>query len=343
MKRLPFSLEAGILVSQLVLLGCGESSGPVLTRVDERVPPRWRLRADFFIVQDVRSCAAGRPCSANDPNQCFSLTNPAGDTLLFEPDGLEFLPAGDERIALAPQNACFRLVLDAPTVASIHEAAGDFRSTVFRLSQGQIDLDLRIHELPAIPAGFKRWENGFGIFLEPYALEPEGLPRVHRDTDYVFAVTGESDPDLGYLPSIGPCAGTNWQEQGGFAGTAYTWFSASCASSDRFMRHFLIQSYFALRDVMSFDDLYPNRYPACGSGDPNPERWFPRLDDCAVDPDASSCGDAQCVSGEAFLTHIFDAHWPADRAVVGNHCRNLRQDFDETGIDQGGVCDRLGR
>jgi hypothetical protein len=343
MKAARLNASAGIVFVTLGLahLGCGSSSGPVLERVDPRVPPRWRLRADVFFVNDVVSCAIGRPCS-RDLDTCFALSG-AGTPLYFEPNGIQFVSPGDERIASADQSGCFRLALDADVHAAVSQALADFRGSVFRLSGGQIDLDYRSHDLPPITAGFKRWEGGNGIFLEPAALEGDGLSKVHGDTDYVFAVSGETDPGLGPLPTINPCGGTNWQEQGGFGGTAYTWFSSSCATSDRFLRHMLHQTYYALRDVTRHDNVYADRYPQCGRGDPDPERWFPRPDDCAVDPDVSSCGDPQCANGDAFLAHIFDAHWPDEPGVIGNHCRNAVQDFDETSIDQGGICDRIGR
>jgi hypothetical protein len=84
-------------------------------------------------------------------------------------------------------------------------------------------------------------------------------------------------------------------------------------------------------------------YPPCGTAADDPALWFPRGDDCAVDPDAASCGQPSCDEGEDFAHHLLTAHWPRGRAFIGNHCANGLQDYDETDIDAGGVCDLLGR
>jgi hypothetical protein len=61
-----------------------------------------------------------------------------------------------------------------------------------------------------------------------------------------------------------------------------------------------------------------------------------------VDPDASSCGHANC-DESAFAAHVLTSHWPNPPGLIGNHCRNGRLDYDETASDTGGVCDALGR
>src|SRR5262249_43012855 len=156
----------------------------------------------------------------------------------------------------------------------------------------------------------------------------------------------EIDQGMGTLPKIEPCGGTNWQAQGGFGGAAYTWLSRSCVTDAQLRWHLLYQAYFALRDVVGFDDLYADAYPPCGQGDADRQRWFPRPGDCALDPDAPSCGQTNC-DETAFAAHVLTTHWPTERptepGIIGNHCRNGRTDFDETAPDVGGVCDRLGR
>jgi hypothetical protein len=332
--------SAHVLALTLALCACDGNSGPVLERIEAKVPPEFTHRVDVFLVTDVVSCAIGRACTSQDPDRCFYARKAGMDDILFEPAGLDFVPPDDARVASAEQSACFRLLLDAPARDSTRQAFTDLRSLVFSASSGKIDLDLRIHELEPVTAGFKRWEGGSGLFLQPTALEALGLPLASADTDYSFAVTGETAPGL--LPKIDICGGTNWQTQGGFAGTAYTWLSSRCAAGPFLLWHFLTQSYFALRDVTGFDDLYASSYPACGRGVSNTRSWFPLPSDCARDPDAPSCGDSTC-SDDAFAGHVFSAHWPSAPGLVGNHCRNGRMEFDETSVDAGGVCDRLGR
>jgi hypothetical protein len=38
-----------------------------------------------------------------------------------------------------------------------------------------------------------------------------------------------------------------------------------------------------------------------------------------------------------------EKHWPRGRGFDGNWCDDGRMDFDETGVDRGGVCDLIGR
>jgi hypothetical protein len=320
--------------------GCGTSSGPVLERVEPRVPPEANLRADVLLVRRVDSCAIGSPCDSRDPENCFHLSDEAGPVLLFEPSGLDFVPLGDERIATAELSGCFGLDIDDEGAAALREAFDQLRTRVFQLSEGRIDIEFHVADIGPVAAGFKRWEGGTGLFLEPFALEAQGLPLLGAETDYTFAVTGVSDLSGGYLPKIEPCGGTNWEQQGGLGGAAYTWLSADCVSASTLLWHLHVQTRFGLRDVNEFPDVYAGQYPDCGAADADPSSWFPGPEDCAVDPDSPTCGE-RCGFGEEFESHVLKAHFPA--SFIGNHCANGLMDWDETGVDSGGICDRLGR
>ena len=325
----------------LAACACGNTSGPVLERVDPRVPPDFTHRVDVFLVSSVRACAIGRACASRSSDSCFYVRS-ANNTTYFEPTGLEFVAEGDARIDAAAQSACFQLELDEGARESASASVRDLRNSVFQLSEGRIDLDLRIHVVALQSGTFKRWEGGTGIFFQPGSLEELGLSEMSAASDFAFAITGEADQALGVVPKIDPCGGTNWQAQGGLGGAAYTWLSSSCVSTAALRWHFLYQSYFALRDVMNRDDEYDGAYPACGQGAPDPKRWFPRPSDCSLDPDAPNCGRANC-DETSFAAHVLTAHWPSAPGLVGNHCRNGQADYDETGPDVGGVCSRIGR
>jgi hypothetical protein len=118
--------------------------------------------------------------------------------------------------------------------------------------------------------------------------------------------------------------------------------SSRCASPATFLRTWLNQVSLSRRDITLAPELYGGSYPACGQGDPDPTRWFPAVDDCVVDPDAGSCGRAACPDAAAFYLHILQKHWPRGRGFDGNYCADGRMDFDETGVDRGGVCDLIG-
>jgi hypothetical protein len=318
---------------------CGNVSEPVLERIAARVPPAYTHRVEVFLVTTVAGCAIGSPCAEADPERCFYVRSESG-TRYFEPEGLELAPVGDARVESAPQSACFQLDLSSEEQADAVERFRELRAGVFQLSEGNVDLDVRVHAVAPETGDFKSWGSG-GVFLQPASLSGVGLPLMNRDSDFTFAVTGEGSSS-GALPKIDACGGTNWQMRGGLGGAAYTWLSTSCLSPSTMQWHLLYQAAFAMRDVVGLATPEVDGYPACGQGVADPRQWFPRPSDCASDPDAASCGDASC-DADAFAAHIFVAHWPAGAGLIGNHCRNGQTDYDESASDMGGVCDALGR
>src|SRR5262249_45145242 len=153
----------------------------------------------------------GNPCSSNNVDNCFYLSDGGGPVQTFDPSGIDFVPPSDPRVASASRSGCFEMMLSDAERTALTAAFASLRDAVFQLSQGEIDLEVRIHDVPSIEAGFNRWENSAGIFLTPSTLADAGYPLVSRDTDYVYAVTGLTLPAMGLLPRIPHCAGTNWQ------------------------------------------------------------------------------------------------------------------------------------
>lgn len=323
--------------------GCGGTSTKLLERFDAAVPPGSNLRVDVLMVRSLATCATGNPCRLADTSQCYMVADAAGRGLAFDPATVELLSPADPRVAAAAQAQCFRLALDDAEVAAASELVSGLRTRVFQLTGGDINLDVRTHDLAPIEASFVKFSTG--SFLQPAALEAAGLANVNRDTDFVFAITGARDPDSGVLAQRSPCAGTNWLERGPFGGSAFTWITLSdtCARPGMLMYHWLAQFFFGLRDVMSFGGVASGPYPACGQGDPDPTRWFPFPDDCTTDPDATTCGALTCPDNDAFYAHLLSAHWTRGRPFNGNYCADGRMDFDETGVDTGGRCDQIGR
>lgn len=330
--------RAWIVVLSLGAWACGNTSEPVIERVAPRVPPAFTHRVDVFLVTGVGACAIGSPCVAADPTRCFYVRSEA-ETSYFEPGSFEFAPASDPRVESATQAACFQLDLDVEGQELAAQSFRDLRNAVFQLSQGNVNLDVRLHVVTPSGGDFMSWGSD-GIFLQPTSLSGVGLPLMNRDSDFTFAVTGESS-SLSSLPKIDPCGGTNWQLRGGLGGAAYTWLSTSCLAPDTIQWHLLYQAAFAMRDVIGLATPEVDGYPGCGQSVDDPKQWFPRPSDCSSDPDAPSCGDVRC-DGEAFAAHIFEAHWPTGAGLIGNHCRNGRKDYDEVAADTGGVCDELG-
>ena len=322
---------------------CNGNSAKILERVDGSTPPSSNPRVDVFLVRAVSSCAVGPACASPDREQCFYITDRNGARVQYDPAALRFVPPGDPATMGGQQVQCFRLVLDDSRVAAVSEAMNALRTRVFQDSGGDINLDLRLHDVPAIEAGLSPFV--FGFFLEPAALAPVALPMVSRETDFVYAVTGADDPDSGLAPRVDSCSGTNWFAKGVIGGSAYTWMagSASCDQPVSLIFTWMVQLYFGLRDVMQAPDLYDRDYPPCGQGDPDTTRWFPYVDDCTTDPDYVACGAAACPNRDAYYSHQLARHWRRGEPFNGNHCSNGRMDRDETGIDTGGVCDLIGQ
>lgn len=335
--------RARAIVVALVAAGCGGTSGKVLERVDPTMPPGTNLRMDVLMVRSLSTCAIGNPCRLADTSQCYAVADAAGKGMLFDPGSVELVAPSDARVGTAAQSQCFRLALDDAEVATANDLIAGLRTRIFQLTGGDINLDVRTHDLAPVEAGFVNYSTG--AFLQPPPLEAAGLADVNRDTDFVFAITGYHDPDSGILFQKSPCAGTNWLDRGPFGGSTFTWItlSDSCGRSSSFMYHWLAQFYFGLRDVVDFAGVGAGTYPACGRGAADPTSWFPFPDDCTTDPDATTCGASTCADRDAFYSHLLSAHWARGRPFNGNYCADGRMDFDETGVDSGGRCDLIGR
>lgn len=325
-------------------VACGGSSGKILQRLDGGTPPGSNLRVDVFLVRAASTCAVGPACTSPDRDQCFYVADRSGARVEFDDAAVRFVPPGDPATTAggATQVQCFRVVLDDAGVTAAGDTMRALRTRVFQDSGGDINLDVRLHEVAAVDARFT--PLSMGIFLEPESLAPAARPLVTRETDFVYAITGTSDPESGLAPRVDSCSGTNWLSKGVIGASAYSWMasSATCGQAAAFFP-FMVQLYFGMRDVMQAPDLYDRDYPACGQGDPDPTRWFPYVEDCTTDPDFTTCGAATCGDRDAFYTHILARHWRRGEPFNGNHCSNGRMDRDETGVDTGGVCDLIGR
>lgn len=331
------------LASAAALAGaaCGGPSAKVLERLDGATPPGSTPRVDVFLLRSVATCAVGRACTAGDSSQCFYVADSTGPRISFSTDGLRFVRPGDPLVQTADRAQCFRLVMEDTMVGTVRDLLASFRASVFQSSGGNVDLDLRIHEVPSLEGGFIRYYTG--LFLPPAALEAAGLPLLGRDTDSVFAISGYRDPETTLQPKVEYCTGTNWLGQGVLGASPYTWMTMNerCVrSADPMVGAFLIQAFFGMRDLGGVNN--PSQYPACGRATRDPHTWFPWPDDCRTDPDAPACGQSTC-DPAAFFAHILAAHWPRDVPYNGNYCADGRMNYDETGVDSGGICDLIGQ
>ncbi len=335
-----------LFATGLGAIGCGGTRATVLEAIDAGAPPSANLRVDAFLIRAVSTCAVGSPCTA-DAAQCFSLADTTGPRASFATDGLRFVPPADPLAQPgAPGNnqvACFHVTMDDATFAAAQQLLNGLRAQVFQSSGGDVNLDIRIHDVASIDAGFVPFYTG--IFLQPSSLAAIGLPVINHETDFTFAITGSGDPATGLSPKMDQCEGSNWPGKGVLGASTYSWLamSPSCARGDVVLRAWLNQVSLSRRDIGLAGDLYGGSYPACRRGDPDPTLWFPAVDDCTTDPDVATCGQAACPDSAAFYAHILVNHWPRGRGFDGNYCDDGRMDFDETAVDRGGVCDLIGR
>lgn len=343
LTRSQLALAGGI--AAIAAAGCGNTTGRILETIDAGSPPSATLRVDAFLIRSVSTCAVGTACGSSDPTQCFYVADSSGSRVTFANSGLHFVPPSDPSAVTSGNNqvSCFRMTLDDATFTAASNLLSGLRAQVFQASGGDIDLDIHRHDIAAIDAGLALFTTG--IFLQPAALAAVGLSLINRETDFTFAITGIADSSTGVAPKLDRCEGTNWPAQGVLGASTYSWLAMSprCASPATFLHTWLNQVSLSRRDITLTPNLYDAVYPACATGDPDPTRWFPWVDDCVVDPDVSSCGHATCPDAAAFAQHILEKHWPRGRGFDGNDCDDGRMDFDETGVDRGGVCDLIGR
>ncbi|HEX6277178.1 MAG TPA: hypothetical protein VFZ53_29255 [Polyangiaceae bacterium] len=332
-------------------VACGETSGSVLERIPESgsqdsglpTPPDSNLDVDVVIVRNIESCAVGEPCR-DDPDMwgddvCFDFVFDDGSRTSFQASSLDFVAPNDERCT--EQSQRFDLRIDEQTEARTIQAFEELKTRIYQLSNQEILLDLHFHVLPSLASGFISIDNEWRFYLPTSALV-SSTSSLSRETDFTFAVTGFRDDERNLEPRIERCAGTIGDLGQSFAGAGYTWLTTGCNNYHTLVRHWMFQVGVARRDANGFSNVY-DYYPHCGQADADPKRWFPDPNDCSVDPDAPTCDDNHCEgSDDEFVAHVLQAHWPGP-SFVGNRCDNGQEDFDETGVDQGGVCDELGR
>lgn len=324
------------LVSLAVLAGCGSKAGVAIELTH---------RLDIFLLEDVSACAVGNPCSSVDPTECFRFEDDAGPVpgLLFDRASLQVVPQRLAGSVSATMQHCFHATLDAALIQQTRADAMELRRKVRELTDGDIELDVQLHEIPSADLPYSVW--GTGIWVGAVNVGAQLVPQMSVDTDFMMVVQGDRDPATGYRfarPGSSSCIYLNWTYSG-LGVPEYTYLLLPCERHFQKMLYGWIDSLrHAQHEVMGIqDELYANRsYPACGQGDADPTKWFPYPGDCD-DPCSPSCGSGDCASDE-HLSHVLSAHWKRGRDLVGNYCRNGRQDSDETGVDRGGACSRLG-
>ena len=109
-----------------------------------------------------------------------------------------------------------------------------------------------------------------------------------------------------------------------------------------FLHEWLHELDSALEQSTGIPDIYSDGYPSCGNAVDDSYLWFPNPDTCQCDPDYVDCVDTDppctgpCSSPLNFYRHMLKDHYHPRTVIIGNHCRDGMQNFNETGLDCGG-------
>ncbi len=238
------------------------------------------------------------------------------------------------------------------------------RDLAYEWTGGSLDLQLEFTVLPHTHTGFTAPDFVIG----PYEIDDELLDNyVTTASDFVYVVTGYQDRLQG--KQLAAWCGSSYGEytiHG--ANYSYIQYNQEACNSitlagqtvyEPLVHEWIHSLDWALYYVNNVPDLYqdaspdwaawqPASWPACGSGSPDPLDWFPSIDFCEWDPDwqdcsnqasAGSCLHAGEVDGSpSWYQHVLSVHYPRSLHFIGNHCRNGRQDIQETAPDTGWPC-----
>jgi hypothetical protein len=259
----------------------------------------------------------------------------------FTSDSFAAVRTTSPRRETAQKEICLALTMSDTDRSAVLAELESFRELVRTWSNEDIELDLRLIEFDRIDMDMTRWGGGF--WIGPWDFQEYALSRLDFLPDFNLLIVPVGDPTRNLSHWIGGCGGALGADFG-IAGGGWTWVPKStslnydCATQPTITHEWLHQVRYAYVEVSGFADLYGDNLPACGAGDPNPKRWFPDSHQCLSDPDFVNCGTADCGGNDLVNSHILSEHWDPAFAFFGNHCKNGRQDYDETSVDSGPSC-----
>ncbi len=374
MKRI--RLPAILLV--LLVSGCNFATPPVTPpSVSETpLPPtetpsvpviHSTLKFQVFILSPLTTClvgnefASGNVCAGTACGDCscaWEDHDPPAPHSGIPPERIN-----DPQYAKYEHKVCVNIELTEGEIQDIIDDMELVREKAYEWTDGALDLDMEYTVLPDIFTGFTAPDFVIG----PFEIDDELLnEHVSTDTDFVYVVSGVHDRVQG--KQLAYWCGSSYGELSIHgAGYAYIQYNEICNSvtiGDEKIYEPLIHEWihnldWALYNVNNVADLYqfvgPDwgnwehaAWPACGEGSSDPLHWFPSVDLCEWDPDwmdcnniasAGACVHAGEVNGNiSWYEHVLSAHYPRNIRVVGNFCRDGKQDFGETGVDSGGAC-----
>ncbi len=303
----------------------------------------------FYLVGD--SCSGGDCCGVYEPNYETPIITFANN------ENYKMLKPSDPSVNDYSQKMLIRLELDPTEVQEIKSQINNFVSKVAEDSGGAIILNVSYVELPYQEITMSRW--GCKFWIDPNNLKPLLSDQITKDTDFVLVFSDIHDSSqnacIEMLPLCGGMRGADWD----FFGVSYNYIPKTnscvwynCAEIKTIYHEWLHQLDFALEKITGVPDIYQDNFPKslCGNADPDSYKWFPSPDSAAKDPDFSACVNyydnwsGYCDSIKPidcdyqWDAHLLSKHYNPSISLIGNHCRNGKQDFNETGVDCGGHC-----
>ncbi len=327
-----------------------------------------RPKIKIFLLTDVNTCIVGNQCTTND---CVSIKDLRTDQIVrqFNKEGLLALPP----IRLTPEQRssayCMNLKFNPSEIDAVRNEVFSFRDKVVEYSDNKINPDIQIININN-GAGIEMAQYGVSFWVPPNGIHKAVSSFYSRDTDFTFVVTDIKDHDKGVYFDSSLCDGSVGSQYN--YGIGYTWIpkgkdGPGCANDLTLVHGFLHQLANAINKInpppspfASYGEnnyLYNGQRLSCSMRFNNPYSYFPDADVAFLDPDFDSCrgnfGDdwtaGYCTSlvargfdGEEcnrrWDKHLLGDHFPSNYNIIGNACRNGRQDDGESEVDSGGLC-----
>ncbi len=357
----------------LLLTACGPSVTPTPTLQPSATPTpeaevvHSTLKFQVFILETLTTClvgnefASGTVCAGTACGDCdcsWEQHDPRAPQVGVAPEHID-----DPEYAGYEFKVCVDVSLTRQEIADIIADMELVREQATVWTGGALDLKMVYTVLSHTHTGFTAPEFVIG----PFEIDDELLnDYVDTDTDLVYVVSGVSDRERGLQLSYW-CGGAYGELSIHGASYAYIQYNHEVCNSvmiagesvyEPLMHEWIHSLDWMLYYVNQVPDLYQEAspdwqawdhasWPACREGSPDPLDWFPSIDFCEWDPDWIDCNSTRasigCQSGEvdgaiSWYEHVLSTHFPRNLELIGNFCRDGRQDFGESGVDSGWPC-----
>lgn len=304
------------------------------------------------LLTDINTCAVGDECTSGT---CCTLKHGStggGATVAQFQDNSNMKAVPPSEAGSYGVSECLHLTLSQAEIDDITAEVASFVSTVSSHSSGALLLDVSYLEVTGSIPMTGVW---CGRYPAPWDINGLVDEHVTADVDFIITVHDAYDEerDIFLGPGMGGgTLGADW----GINGAGHSFVLKNYAPMGDYMMHeWLHQLDYALETVTAVPDIYPNDrsdYPACGQASSEAHDWFPSADDCQCDPDfdyacldtapvcSASCSQRSGEDSDTAISkwnqHVLSAHYDPAVSLIGNHCRNGRQDSCETSVDIGG-------